>query len=84
MKDGEAVPSSGERQVDPRVEEILAELRADLEENPNILDEFLEGMKELNRILARTVAGLEESNRRGEQNRREIDALMAERHAQAR
>jgi cytochrome P450 len=83
MKDRQSGTDAGERQVDPRVEEILAELRADLEENPNILDEFLEGMKELNRILARTVQGLEESNRRGEQNRREIDALKAELHAQA-
>ncbi|HEX6748102.1 MAG TPA: hypothetical protein VF092_12480 [Longimicrobium sp.] len=67
-----------------RAHEFMEELRAELEKNPDLLDEFLEGLKELNRTLARTVAGLEESNRRSEHTRREIDALKAEIHAQAR
>lgn len=67
-----------------RADEFMEELRAALEENPGLLEEFLDGLKELNRILARTVARLEESNRVGERNRKEIDALMADLHAQTR
>lgn len=82
MEHRESGPGSGERAIDPRVEEILDDIRADLEKNPRLFDELLEAAKAMNESFRRIVEGLEESNRRGERNRKEIDALMAELHAQ--
>jgi predicted nucleic acid-binding Zn-ribbon protein len=84
MKQRDSGHCSATRELDPRVEEFLADLRAELEKNPGILDEILEAATELNASFRRIVEGLEESNRRGERHRKEMDALMAEIHAQAR
>ena len=78
MSDRDQERCTGEAVTRSDIDEIVAEVRAALEENPYILCELLETVTAFNQSMRRMVESLEESNRRSEHTRREIDALMAE------